>query len=560
MKPFLALAGAFVLLASCSYKEAAVFPFASDGDVAIYGLSKNAAQGFLALSGDGKLEYVFDGPLKIPDDASIEIDYSFSPSQSDDATPGQIVLSLGENSWELPWSFSFLGFAESPDELRYVIPVPPLSLDRLSIAFIPAEKSENKNAPRLRIHAMALARRWFGYSREDALAPVAASPFVYMKNASLYIDPPQAFRIKGKAELLIDGPGEFPGGLKIEGGNEGPGYFRMEASNPAVKFTVPDVFIGSGSFPLMIDSITAGSDIKSVKLLPAPQRPFPEPIPADPGLILAWPKEAFRDPRLEVFRWEGFPQVLIFDMADYDVQDRFLKRLAFFVEKAGFRGRLAKDEEIANLHGWNAHDYRASALAGFFEAARKTDFPLLKEEKELESILLAAGILRKSSNGAIEEGEGAIVSVSQESKGYLRTLFMVHESFHGLYFIDSDFRNYSRQRWEALPQVPKRFILSYFGYQAYDTRDTDLVINEFMAHILQQPVSQAAKYFGESLAGRINESEWRRSVLPAKDEASGTWPELAEAFTQEAQAFSSYVNRRFGLAAGRVRKVSIRFD
>jgi hypothetical protein len=404
---------------------------------------------------------------------------------------------------------------------------------------------------------MALTGRWFGYSGDDSYALMAATPFTYVKDNSLFIDPVQAFRIKGKTELRIDA-GNLPGGLTVEGGSEGRGHFRTEASNAGDSFIVPGVFIVPGSFPLVVNSITANS--KSVKLLPAGQRPFPGPITADPGLILAWPREAFRDPRLEVFRWEGFPQVLVFDMSDYAMQDRFLKRLAFFVEKAGFRGRLAGDEEIASLHGWNAHDYRASSLAAFFEAARQKSFPLLKEEKELESILLNEGILRKGSGGTIEEGEGAIVSISRESETYLRTMFMVHEGFHGLYFIDSDFRDYSRRRWESLPQVPKRFILSYFGYQAYDTRDTDLVINEFMAHLLQQPVSQAAKYFGETLAGRIDESDWRRSVLPPKDEATGTWPELAKAFTAEAQAFSSYVNRRFGLAAGRVRKVSMRVD
>jgi hypothetical protein len=565
VKPFLALAGALALLVSCSYKEEAVFPFVSEAGAQIFGLSKDAAKGVLSLSGNSRLEYVFDIPVKVPEDASLEIDFSFSPPQSEGNAQGQIVLSLGENSWELPRDFSFIGYAntgyaESSRKLRYAIPVSPANLEKFSIAFVPPEKAKSKDAPRLRVHAMALTGRWFGYSAEDANAPVAASPFVYIKDNSFYIDPPPAFRIKGKTVLNIDGFGILPEGLAIEGGNEDEGHFRIEASSPGDSFTVPDVFIGSGSFPLMIDSITAKANTKSVKLLPAAQKPFPEPVPADPGLILAWPREAFRDSRLEVFRWEGFPQVLIFDMADYAVQDRFLKRLAFFVEKAGFRGRLAGDEEIAKLHGWNAHDYRAPALADFFEAARKSDFPLLKEEKELESILLNAGILRRNSNGAIEAGEGAIVSISRQSEGYLRTLFMVHESFHGLYFIDRDFRDYSRRRWEAFPDTPKRFILSYFGYQAYDTRDTDLVINEFMAHILQQPVSQAAKYFGETLAGRIDESEWRRSVLPPKDEATGTWPELAAAFTSEAQAFSSYANRRFGLAAGRVRKVSIRFN
>jgi len=33
---------------------------------------------------------------------------------------------------------------------------------------------------------------------------------------------------------------------------------------------------------------------------------------------------------------------------------------------------------------------------------------------------------------------------------------------------------------------------------------------------------------------------------------SDTWPDLADAFTAEAEAFSVYVRQRWGLAAGRV--------
>jgi hypothetical protein len=258
-----------------------------------------------------------------------------------------------------------------------------------------------------------------------------------------------------------------------------------------------------------------------------------------------------------VFRWESFPSLLIFDTADYDVQDRLLKRLAFFTEKAGYRGRLAPDAEIADQHGWNAHDYRARDLARFFEAARLENFPLLPEERQLEAILLDAAIIARAGD-RILPGEGGIVSISRESTAYLRSMFMAHEGFHGIFFIDEDFRAFSQSRWDGLSPVAKRFILSYFDYQHYDIQDEYLVVNEFMGHILQQPVSGAARYFGETLAARIDASSWRRTVLPEKDEATGTWPELASAFRAEAVAFDAYVNSRWGLGAGRVHRVQVR--
>jgi hypothetical protein len=226
------------------------------------------------------------------------------------------------------------------------------------------------------------------------------------------------------------------------------------------------------------------------------------------------------------------------------------------VEKAGFRGRLAYDSEIAELHGWNAHDYKADDLARFFDIANKTNFPLLKEELELKNILLNEGIIRERA-GNIVEGEGGIISVSRESPDYLRYRFMAHEGFHGLFFIDEDFRNISRRRRENLSAPARRFIISYFDFQQYDTKDEYLLINEFMAHILQQPVDQAARYFGENLPSRL-ETSWRRTSLPEKDEASNSWPVLASAFTAEAEAFSAYVNRRWTLAAGRVWTLAVR--
>jgi hypothetical protein len=285
-----------------------------------------------------------------------------------------------------------------------------------------------------------------------------------------------------------------------------------------------------------------------------------DPITSNPASILDCPIGSWRDTRYEVFRWDAFPEILIFDTASYAVQDRLFKRLAFFVEKAGFRGRLASDAEIAGLHGWNAHDYKAADLAAFFAAAGKSGFPLLAEERELESVLLSAGILGRNSASEIIPGRGAVISLSRESAltdEALRPRFMAHEGFHGIYFIDEEFRAFCRLRWEVFPGPAKRFLLSFFDFQAYDTKEPDLVINEFMAHVLQQSGSQAAWSFGEYQPNRmISASPWRGNSLPRKEEVTREgrrfWPELAEAFTAEGEAFSRYVNQRWGFAAGRV--------
>lgn len=276
-----------------------------------------------------------------------------------------------------------------------------------------------------------------------------------------------------------------------------------------------------------------------------------QPVTADPRDILDYPQSDWRDRRYEVFRWERFPSVLIFDTANYRVQNALFKRLAFFVEKLEFRGTLHANSEIADLHGWNAHDYRAEDLAAFFEEARRTRFLLNYEEGELARILVSAGIIRRNAAGQFIPGEGAIISISRESPDYLRHRFMVHEAFHAVFFIDEDFRNFSRRRFENLSPQAKAFILSYFELQKYDITDPYLVVNEFMAHVLQQASSNAGEYFGKTLASRIYATQFRTS-LPSRDERSNSWPYLAKVFQTEAEAFSAYVNERWGFAAGRV--------
>jgi hypothetical protein len=217
-----------------------------------------------------------------------------------------------------------------------------------------------------------------------------------------------------------------------------------------------------------------------------------EPIPADLGAILEYRKARWRDPRYEYFRWSGRPDILIFDTSGYEVQDRLFKRLAFYVEKTGYTGRVQDFEAIAALHGFNAHDYRAEDLSRFFRAARDQSVDLLPEEAELRDILVAGGVLRQGANG-MQSGSGGVVSISRSSSAALRHRFLTHESLHGLYFSSDAFRRGARDVWEKGSEELREFFRLYLSWPdwGYDLTNPYLVVNEFMAYLLQYTEAQA---------------------------------------------------------------------
>jgi len=551
----------FVFLSCGQRQEPVQFPVRGT-DIVLHGIGREAVEGLADSTKPKKLEYRFETPPVISPPASMEIVYSFNADVKDTrpVAAASAALETEGNSWVLP-------VYDQGVISHYAVPVQ--RIENFSVTL--AGKNDNTS---IKIHSIEFKARWFGFfSRRGAsngTAEYFATPFVTIwsggsgysgggQRFSLEINPPDSFGVPAgfypviSADLLAGKDAAFDGGK-----------FSLDLFSALGRLSVPAGLLSPGTRPLALKS----DRVDSFRLSYAKVQPFPEPIPADPGLVLSWPVEKWRDKRYEVFRWEQFPSLLIFDFADYAIQDRMLKRLAFFVEKRGFRGRLAPDSEIAELHAWNAHDYRAEDLARFFQAARDAQFPLLAEERELERILLNAGVILAigdsgvadsgvAGGGKISAGEGGGVSISRESNASLRALFMAHEGFHGLFFIDEDFRDFTRRRWRQLPPQAKRFIVSYFGYQQYDTADEYLLINEFMGHVLQQSVSQAGYYFGTALPARL-ETSWRKQDLPPKDEASNSWPVLADAFTREAQAFSDYVANRWGLAAGRVSLVTVK--
>jgi hypothetical protein len=568
----------FLFLNGCNFKKPAAFElYGAEGDTVIYSLSREGVSGHFSFSKPGKWDYVFEKPLEFPRNSSLELDYSFRSAGGE--SPFQVVLEIGgEGSWALPQDLIFLGDPERPGRIRYALPVSDSPAAGFSIAAVLRSQEVSSGKPLnaetvLELKSLRIVPRWYGFTGEGEFSRklpgdsgdeklFSVTPFVYLDDPGagsspvFVIDVPPRFR-RGESFELSAGESSWSAGASggISRFTLEAGTRRFEYAGPLPFLYIPPMALSPEPYPL---KFSAEKPPAVLTLTIGAERTFPAmPVPADPGIVLDYPQELWRDPRYEVFRWDAFPQILIFDTADYEIQNTLFRRLAFFTEKAGFRGRLLSDAEIAGLHGWNAHDYRGEDLAAFFELARKTGFPLLPEERELEEILLEAGIILREGGGRLVPGEGALISISRESPDYLRSQFMIHEGFHGLFFIDEDFREFSSRRWENLSPQAKRFIRSYFDYQHYDIGDAYLMVNEFMAHCLQQSASQAPRYFGENLAGRLAAS-WRREVLPEKDEESGTWPAIASAFRTEAEAFSAYVNRRWGFAAGRVRRITVR--
>jgi hypothetical protein len=270
---------------------------------------------------------------------------------------------------------------------------------------------------------------------------------------------------------------------------------------------------------------------------------------ADLGRVLSsgLPVESYA-----LYRWDLLPEVLIFDFKDYATQALYLSRLAFFVEKIGYRGTLVSDEVVASQHGWNAHDYRPEDLAAFFEAARERSFHLSAQETELEALLVREGLL-KESGGRVAAGKGAIISISRESSAALRWTLAVHESTHALFFSDASYRSFARGLWSSLGPGEKWFWKAYLAWAGYDAASDYLMGNEFQAYLLQQPVSAAREYFQGRKAAELLDKH-----PELKDRVEGYMSEFGDSFAQRASSLQSWLYPRYGIEAGRTVFLSAR--
>ena len=271
------------------------------------------------------------------------------------------------------------------------------------------------------------------------------------------------------------------------------------------------------------------------------------PIRTDPGLMLFWNQNNWRSVDFELFEWDRFPGILFFDTRNYTIQDNFFRRMAFFAEKEGYKGRLLTDEELGTMHGFNALDYRPETLADYFNLAAKEKFPLNKEERLLKKICIENGLLIADGD-SVKPGYGAIVSISRESYEGQRFQLINHEAWHSLYFIDENFKNFVAAIYYTMDPQCLGFLIDYFKSQAhlgYDTNDEFLMKNEFMAYMIQQKVGATGPYF-------VSRAGWSdvRSFSP--ELSAYVINTNGQGFEEATKALNDFVFDNYGLIAGDV--------
>ena len=254
-------------------------------------------------------------------------------------------------------------------------------------------------------------------------------------------------------------------------------------------------------------------------------------LPADPGTILRLRQEFWRRPEFELYAWNGVPgataaPILVFDTADYAIQSRMFRRLAFFVEKRGFRGRLLSDRELGGRRGYNAHDYAAADLARFFSLAQESGLTLTAEELSLRAVAQTHGIIAPNPDGGWRAGAGAILSISRSSGTALRRLLLRHELMHGIYFTEPEYRAAVWALWQELTADEQMFWRLLLAAINYDVDYPDLVVNEFQGYLLQQDADRVAGFLN-LWGGRLRaRHEQHADTIAAVTGASGRWREL----------------------------------
>lgn len=326
-----------------------------------------------------------------------------------------------------------------------------------------------------------------------------------------------------------------------------------EIKIPAAGISSPYSFIELYKHKDFVTSILM--ETGDVSLRPTDNSKVLKPIKTDPGLILDWNTKNWRNKDYEVYNWDRFPEILFFDIRDLRTQEKFFSRLAFFVEKEGYKGRILSNEELEGKHGYNAHDYSAESMASFFNKAQSINFKLNPEEETLKSILIENGMLVQDSEkeGFVKAVKGGLVSISKETPAWSRKRLLAHEGWHTLYFADEEFRNFVAACYYTMESDARDFIVGFFRSQpslGYDVNDDYLMKNEFMAYVLQQPLNQVVSYF-TGLAG------WPSVVKAQPDLCRYVKGTEARAFEDVAIMMNEYLFTKWGIESGNISLISM---
>jgi hypothetical protein len=530
------LAAAFLVAVSCRVREASGFPWRDSSGVRL-AFSQKAAwpAGEEGRFGAGRQSncYALEKGLSAPAGSTIAVTLRRSSSGS---VAGRVRLELSPKADGSSPSLS----ASFPLLSERVSLVASLERDaRIASLRLSAEGATAEFS----IESIASGSAFKGIDGGGAELRVSTG-FVLARAAEyqeLSIDRPFSGQQPERSGILLAyGPSPRGASIGIEAAGEG-GEVRDYTlrAQPAGARTVLDAGLLPPDAATIRLRVPSGIEIKAFYSSELGTEDY---ALADLGRVLL---SKAPDPGYLVYRWDMLPSVLIFDFKDYATQDKYLKRLAFFAEKLGFRGTLAKDKDIAALRGWNAHDYRPEELADFFRAAEERSFPLGAEEAELEGLLLRAGVLEEDG-GRIGPGKGAIISISRESGAALRRTFATHESAHAIFFSDPDYRSFATSLWSSVDSRERWFWRTYFGWAGYDVGSDYLMGNEFQAYLLQQPVAAADDYFAKRKS-----AELLAKHPELKERMDAYMGEFGSSFAQRAKRLEDWLYAKYGVEAGR---------
>jgi len=209
------------------------------------------------------------------------------------------------------------------------------------------------------------------------------------------------------------------------------------------------------------------------------------PIPSEPIVLLDIAEDSWRDQDFEFYIWDKLDKILIFDTADYAVQDKFFKKLAFFTEKQGYIGKIHSESTLADKHGYNAHNYSSSDLSAFFNMGINGNLNFY--EQLLLEILIANGLFVKRDQ-SLYPVAGGVISISYQSDSILRKHLLTHELLHGIFYTLPAYQKGVSRIWKSLSAKEQEIWTLFLSSNGYDTNNPNVRINEFHAYLLQQSV------------------------------------------------------------------------
>lgn len=262
-----------------------------------------------------------------------------------------------------------------------------------------------------------------------------------------------------------------------------------------------------------------------------------------------------------IFRWQSYPDVVIFAFKNKAIQADYLKRIAFYTEKVGYRGRIVDVAAIKHRSGWTAHNYRALDFAMFYNATLKReqheDIPPLLNEREtkLKNILLSLGIINQTGDYYFTTNDKhniPIVSFMRTLNPSLKRVLTFHELLHSFFYRDEVLRSKVDALWGQFSPTDTLLWREFLSYNSYDPDFNYLLKNELFAYLLQRS-KKALLWYRYS---RIITDAMRR--LGQNTITKSEQKHFADILLRSAEQLSAYMINTYGVVDGDLRYVKIK--